>query len=118
MHYMLLQATAPAADGATGGAGGLIQTILMFGLMFGIFYFLLIRPQQKKQKEHQRMIEELKENDVVVTSSGIIGKIVSIKKDKDSVVLRVDESTNTKIEFQRQAIAGIVPKTDKPAETK
>ncbi len=121
MYYALLQATtAGAGEGGTQAAGGgLLGMLLPFALMFAIFYFLLIRPQQKKQKDHQKMLEALKENDIVATSSGIIGKIVAIKKDKDSVVLRVDDTTNTKIEFQRHAIAGVIgPKEDKPAEAK
>ncbi len=117
MYYALLQATGDG--GAQTAGGGLLGMLLPFALMFAIFYFLLIRPQQKKQKELQKMLDALKENDIVVTSSGIIGKIITIKKDKDSVVLRVDDTTNTKIEFQRHAIAGIIgPKEDKPAETK
>ncbi len=116
MYQLLLQETAAPAQAA---GGGILGMLLPFALMFAIFYFLLIRPQQKKQKDHQKMLDSLKENDIVATSSGIIGKIVTIKKDKDSVVLRVDEATNTKIEFQRHAIAGVVNKpSDKPSEAK
>lgn len=70
-------------------------------IIFGIFYFLLIRPQQKKQKEHQKMLESLKRNDKVVTIGGIHGVIQDIKK--DTVILKVDDET--KIMVDKVAIA-------------
>jgi len=92
-------------------SGGLLG-FLPFILMFAIVYFLMIRPQQKKQKEVQKMLNELNVGDRVITSGGMIGKIVTIKKDKNSVVIRVDEATNTKIEFQRNAISAVISKVD------
>jgi preprotein translocase subunit YajC len=77
-------------------------------LMFVVFYFLLIRPQQKKQKEHQRMLAELKKNDEVITSGGIHGTIVNIK-DK-TYALRVDD--NVKIEISKSAVATVKKKTN------
>lgn len=79
-----------------------------FILMFAILYFLIIRPQKKKQKDHQNMIDNVKVHDTVITNGGIIGKVVNIKKEKNILVVRVDETTNTKIEFQRNAIVGII----------
>lgn len=70
-------------------------------LIFVIFYFLLIRPQKTKEKEHQKMIGNLNKNDEVVTSSGIHGTIVNVK-DK-TVILRIDE--NVKIEIEKNCIA-------------
>ena len=84
--------------------GGLILPV---GMIL-VFYFLLIRPQKKQQKKMEEMHNSLKINDIVVTNSGMIGKVVNIKKDKDTVVVRVDDTTNTKIEFQKQAIAGVM----------
>jgi preprotein translocase subunit YajC len=72
-------------------------------LMFVVFYFLLIRPQQKKQKEHQRMLSEIKKNDEVITSGGVHGTIVNIKDKTYS--LRVDD--NVKIEVSKSAIATV-----------
>jgi preprotein translocase subunit YajC len=69
-------------------------------LIFIIFYFLLIRPQKTKEKEHQKMLEGLNKNDEVVTSGGIHGTIVNIK-DK-SVILRIDD--NVKIEIEKSCI--------------
>jgi preprotein translocase subunit YajC len=72
-------------------------------LIFVIFYFLLIRPQKTKEKEHQKMLGNLNKNDEVVTISGIHGTIVNVK-DK-TVILRVDE--NVKIEMEKNCIAYI-----------
>jgi len=76
------------------------QIFLMF-IIFGIFYFLVSRPQKEREKEHQRMLNSLAKNDEVVTNSGIHGTIVNIK-DK-TVVLRVDD--NVKIEMEKSSIA-------------
>jgi len=70
-------------------------------LIFVIFYFLLIRPQKTKEKEHQKMLSSLSKNDEVVTSSGIHGTIINVK-DK-SVILRIDD--NVKIEIEKNCIA-------------
>ena len=71
-------------------------------LMFVIFYFLLIRPQQKKQKEHALMLTNLKKGDRVVTSGGIIGNVIGV--DEHQVVLKVGED-GVKLEFERSAIS-------------
>ena len=78
-----------------------IMNLVPLIFIFVVFYFFLIRPQQKKQKEHQRMIGELKKNDEVVTSGGVHGTIVNVKE--KTFVVRVDE--NAKIEIDKSAIA-------------
>jgi len=70
-------------------------------LIFVVFYFLLIRPQQKRQQEHLGMVKALKKNDEIITSGGIYGVIANVKD--DSVMLRVDD--DVKIEVQKAAIA-------------
>ena len=72
-------------------------------LIFVIFYFLLIRPQKAREKEHQKMLSNLNKNDEVVTSSGIHGTIVNVK-DK-TVILRIDD--NVKIEIDKNCVAYI-----------
>ncbi len=71
-------------------------------LMFGVFYFLLIRPQQKKEKDKQAMIQNIKKGDRVVTSGGILGTVVGVKD--NIVVLKVGDG-DTKIEFLKSAIS-------------
>ena len=70
-------------------------------LIFVVFYFLLIRPQQKQKKDHQEMLKALAKNDEVVTSGGIHGTVINVKD--TSVVLRIDD--NTKVEVEKYAIA-------------
>lgn len=84
---------------ATPSAGILNFIPLIF--IFIVFYFLIIRPQQKKQKEHQKMVAGLKKNDEIVTTGGVYGTIVNIKE--KTFVIRVDE--NAKIEVEKNSIA-------------
>jgi preprotein translocase subunit YajC len=107
----LLQA-APA-----GGSAQLMSTLVMFGLVFLIFYFLIIRPQNKRQKETKQMLDQLKKGDKIQTIGGIRGKITSVKE--DSVIVEVDN--DTKMEFVRSAIATVInpeSKADKAADKK
>lgn len=78
-----------------------IASLMPIIFIFGIFYFLLIRPQQKKQKDQQKMIGELKKNDEVVTNGGMHGTIVNVKD--ATFVLRIDD--NVKVEINKSAIA-------------
>ena len=91
---------------ATGDAAGgnIWGMILPFVLMFAVFYFLLIRPQQKKQKQRSLMLNQLKKGDKVTTIGGMHGTIVEITD--DTVVLRVNDTV--KITFERSAINNVV----------
>ena len=82
-----------------------IQLVPMV-LIFGIFYFLVIRPEKKKQKDHQDMVKNLHKNDEVVTSSGMHGIVVNVKE--KTVVLRLDE--NVRIEFDKEAVGSVIKK--------
>lgn len=95
--FLQVQETAPA------GAGGMLVTMLPFLLIIVIFYFFMIRPQNKKQKETEKMLNALKKGDKVVTIGGIHG-VVSSVKDK-TIIIKVDD--NAKIEFTRSAISGV-----------
>ena len=75
-------------------------------LIFAVFYFLLIRPQQKQQQKHREMTSQLKKNDEVVTNGGIHGTIVNV--DEQTVTLRVDD--NTRIKFQKNVISSVKKK--------
>src|SRR3990170_2341119 len=91
--------------GQSGGAGGLLG-FLPFLLILVVIYFLMLRPQMKRQKQHQKMLTELKKGDRVVTNGGMFGTIVGFNEKDNSVVLRVGE--DTKIEFLKSSIAGAV----------
>ncbi|MDR2900727.1 MAG: preprotein translocase subunit YajC [Treponema sp.] len=96
------------AEGAPAGAGGMLQMIVPLALVVVIFYFLIIRPQNKKQKETQNMLNQMKKGDKIVTIGGIHGIIQSV--DDTTVVVKVDE--NAKIKFLKSAIATVNAKAD------
>ncbi|NIK75943.1 preprotein translocase subunit YajC [Paenibacillus castaneae] len=96
-----------AADAA--GGSGIIGMIWPFVLMFAVFYFLLIRPQQKKQKQRSSMLNQLKKGDKISTIGGLHGTVVELTD--DTVVLRVNDTT--KMTFERSAINQII--TSAPA---
>ena len=96
---------APEAAGG-GGPASVAPTLVTFGLVFAIFYFLIIRPQNKRQKETKQMLQNLKKGDRVTTIGGIRGTIFSMKD--DVVVLKVDD--NTKIQFSKSAVNSVVDK--------
>lgn len=79
-------------------------------LIFLIMYFLLIRPQQKKVKEHQAMVEALRRNDVVVTQGGMIGKVVKVYEDKGE--LDVEVADGVKVRVVQSTIAAVRSKTE------
>ena len=96
-----LQSTAGAAPSASGSAS--LITFLPIILIFVIFYFFMIRPQNKKQKETERMINALKKGDKVITIGGIHGTVSSVKE--KTIIVKVDD--NCKIEFNRTAISSV-----------
>ena len=99
MDLLLMQQAGGQAQGS-----GLI-TIIMMVAIFAVFYFLLIRPQQKRQKELQKQIQQLKNGDEVVTAGGIKGKIVDVK---DEVI--VVESEGTKVAILKPYVAQVLRK--------
>lgn len=103
-----LISNAHAVDGAaapTGAAGGL-ETILMMAVFFAIMYFMIIRPQQKRAKEHKQMLETLSKGSEVVTSGGILGKVTSLT---DNFV-ELSIADNVTVKIQKQAITSVMPK--------
>ena len=95
-------------QGQQGGASGGFEGIFMLLAMFAIFYFLLIRPQQKRAKQHKEMIDALKAGDQVITAGGIHGKVVAVQ-DK---VATLEIATGVRIKVNRSSIAGTSAGTD------
>ena len=89
-----------------GGGGSWLATWGMLIPLFLIMYLLLIRPQRKRQKEHDKLLKELKKGDRVVTNSGMFGTIFAINDEKSIVVLKLTDEV--KVEFLKSAIAGRV----------
>jgi preprotein translocase subunit YajC len=79
---------------------------IMLALMFGVFYFLIIRPQKKRAQQHQEMINSLQKGEKVITSSGMIGTIYAIHDEQNKVVLKVADEV--KVEFVKSSIASKV----------
>ncbi|MEW6749940.1 MAG: preprotein translocase subunit YajC [Candidatus Latescibacterota bacterium] len=92
-----------------GGGGNPVASLLPFVLMFVVLYLLILRPQMRKQKAQQRMIDELEKGDEIVTSGGIHGIILNIKD--DIVVVKIAE--NVKVELSRGAVSRVKNKETK-----
>ena len=93
--------------GASGGADILVQ-IAPFILIFVLMYFMLIRPNKKREQERKTMLSALKKNDHVVTAGGIKGIVANVKPEEDEVVLKIDEATGAKLRVVLSSIARIV----------
>ena len=89
---------------AANPTGQMVSTLVTFGLVFVVFYFLIIRPQNKKQKDMQKMIAGVKKGDKIVTIGGIHGTVYSVKE--GTVVVKVDD--DCRIEFSKSAVATVV----------
>ncbi len=101
-------AFAQSSGGSTGGGTGAIMTqIAFFGAIFAIFYFLLIRPQQKQRRERESMLTAVKKGDRIVTTGGMHGTVTNLSE--QTVTLRVADGV--KLEFDRGGIGRIVAKT-------
>ena len=95
---------AHAADAAPLGGG--FEFLIMIGIFFAIMYFMIIRPQQKKQKDHNAMLGGLGKGNEIVTNGGLIGKVTQIG---DNLV-EIKVAENTLVRIQRHAIASVMPK--------
>ena len=85
------------------------SNIFLLLIIFAIMYFLLIRPQQRKLKEHKTMVESLKRGDVVVTQGGLIGKVTKVKEDNE---LEVELSKDVKVRVVQSTVAQVRSKTE------
>lgn len=106
--------TTPTPDAAPPGLMGGPGTLMFMLVFFAIFYFLLIRPNQKREKERQRMLASLGKGDKVITSGGILGTIVGLSE--KTAVVRVSDDPSVKLEFLRGAISRVVTRDDKDLE--
>ena len=97
-------APAEGADAAASGAPGLMGSLFPIVLMFGIFYFLVIRPQQKRMKDHQKLLSELSHDDEVVTASGILGTVKGITEK----VVTLEVASDVRIKVLKSQISQVV----------
>ena len=94
------------AHAQTGGGGDPTFSFIMLIALFAVFYFVLIRPQSKRQKEHKAMVASLSKGDEVVTNGGLLGKITRVGE--NFVTLEI--GTGLEIQVQRMAVASLMPK--------
>jgi preprotein translocase subunit YajC len=104
MSLLISQAHAQAAGAAPQGPG--MMNFLILPLMLVVFYFLLIRPQQKRHKEHQSMLSKLATGDEVVTGGGLLGRVTEV----GDIFVSVEIADGVRIKVQRQQITQLVPK--------
>jgi preprotein translocase subunit YajC len=102
--------TVVTAQAATGGAEGTLMGMLPIILMFVILYFLMIRPQMKRQKEHRNMVAALAKGDEVITTGGMLGKITKVTD--NYITIEVSNLADKPVEavFQRSAVTSVLPK--------
>ena len=101
MNFFISDAWAQGAD-----AGGSLFSLLPLVVIFVLFYFLLIRPQQKRAKQHKEMVAALKKGEEIVTNGGLLGKVTEVS---DNFVT-VEVSSGLNVRIQRQSISQVMPK--------
>ena len=101
----------PAYAQAAGGGGDGLAAFLPFILIFVVFYFLLIRPQQKRAKEHREMVKQLRRGDKVVTAGGIVGKVAKAPEDGE---VDVEIAEGVRVKIVRETISQVVSKSAPP----
>ncbi|MEE9446731.1 MAG: preprotein translocase subunit YajC [Arenicellales bacterium] len=102
MNFFISDAYAQAA----GGASNTLVSLLPMVLIFAVFYFLLIRPQQKRQKEHREMVANIGKNDEVLTNGGLLGKVVKVGESYVSIEL----GEGMVVKMQASAVSQVLPK--------
>ena len=105
MDWVYAMGTGPGGAGGAPG-GGMMGSLLPILLMFLVFYILLIRPQQKRTKQHKELLNSLKKGDEVVTSGGLFGKVTGITEN----VVTLEVADKVRIKVQRGNISGLKPK--------
>jgi len=101
-----------SAQAASGGAGGFLISVMPLVLIFAVFYFLLIRPQQKKMKTHKAKVDAVKKNDEVVTGGGLVGKAMKIDDD----YVEVEIAKGVRVKAVKSTLSDVIPRgTSKPA---
>ena len=106
MSWFITNAWAEAAPASGAGGPAAMGNIVVMVAIFALFYVLLLRPQMKRAKEHRKMVETLAKNDEVVTSGGLLGKIIDVQES----FLTVEIADGVRVKVQKTAVTSIVPK--------
>ena len=102
MDFFISNAYAQAGDAGPGG----LMSFLPLIVIFAVFYFMLIRPQMKRSKEHKQLVSQLSKGDEVITNGGLLGKITDVS----DTFVTLELADNLQIKLQRQAVANVMPK--------
>jgi preprotein translocase subunit YajC len=94
------------AHAQTGGGGDILIQLMPLVLIFAVFYFLLIRPQQRKMREHREMLLSLKRNDRIITGGGIVGRITNVRDNSDEI--EVEIAPNVRVTVVRGTISSVI----------
>lgn len=94
------------AQGAAPAGGGIWPTLIMVGLFFVFMYFMIIRPQMKRQKEHRQLLENLEKGNEVVTQGGVAGRVRELGEN----FIMLEVADNVQIRVQKQSVTSVVPK--------
>lgn len=108
MNLTSILALASPPGGAQGGGGGLFGTVAMFGAIIAIMYFMVIRPQQKRMKEHQAMLGTVKRGDTITLTGGMHGKVFEVEEK----TIQVEVAKNTVIKFDKGSVQSIVSRPE------
>ncbi|RDS84707.1 preprotein translocase subunit YajC [Dyella monticola] len=103
---MTLPTTFVLAQAAPGAANGGLSMLFLMIVLFGLMYFMMIRPQMKRQKEHRQLVSNLAKGDEVVTNGGIAGRVEEVGE----TFITVEIATNVKIKLQKSAVQQVLPK--------
>jgi preprotein translocase subunit YajC len=117
VSFAALLAQQPAAP-QPGPPGGTIGSLLMPLAMIGLlFFFMVLRPQQREQRKREELLKQLKKNDRVLTHGGMFGTVVNVVPDANEVTLRIDEKNDVKVRMQLSSVARVLA-SDEALETK
>ena len=104
-HFIALAASTNSASSATGGSP-IWMIILMYGALFAVLYFILFRPQSKKRKKEEKMRKGVQIGDEITTIGGVMGRVVGIKEDTDSIIIETGTDRN-KMRVKRWAVGSV-----------
>jgi len=102
------------AAGAAGDTNSMLMSLLPFGMIFVIMYFLILRPQQRKAKEHANLVKNIRRGDTVVTNGGLVGKVTKVVDDEQ---IEMEVADGVRIRQMRQLIATVRSKSEPTSET-
>jgi preprotein translocase subunit YajC len=114
LHSLLLAQAEPAGQQSPSQLFSFVMPMLIIMMLF---YFMLLRPQKRKEHEHREMVRNVKENDRVVTIGGIYGVVTNVQRDAERVTIRVDEATGAKLKINMSAIARVMTGEDQEGGT-